>query len=152
MEWYFYLLFALIFALAALIAVVLVRTLRFRPKAIQPYSGEAVDFDKEASMRAMQTLVRFKTVSDLDPSQEDEGEFTRLIEALPALYPAVYEKATLTTFPGRALLYHIKGTEDGDTSEDEIKDEQSKKDKKSLFSMFKKKKLKMCHYYRRKNY
>ena len=114
MEWYFYLLFALLFALAALIAVVIIRTLCFRPKAIQPYSGEAVDFDKEASIRAMQTLVRCKTVSDLDPSKEDEGEFARLIEALPTLYPAVYEKATLTTFPGRALLYHIKGSEGGD--------------------------------------
>ena len=114
MEWYFYLLFALLGALVLLIAVVLIRTLSFRPKAIKPYKGEAVSFDKDASVQAMQTLVRFKTISDLDPSKEDEGEFARLIEALPSLYPTVYEKATLTTFPGRALLYHIKGKEDGD--------------------------------------
>lgn len=114
MDWYFYLLIALGAALMALIAVVLIRTLRFRPLAVKPYNGEAVSFDNERSIAAMQTLVRFKTISDLDPAKEDEAEFQKLVDALPALYPAVYEKATLTTFPGRALLFHIKGNESGD--------------------------------------
>ena len=114
MEWYFYLLFAALGALALLIAVVLIRTLRFRPLPQKKFSGETVDFDKEAAVAGLQALIRFKTVSDLDPSKEDEREFAALIEALPSLYPAVYEKATLTAFPGRALLYHIKGSEDGD--------------------------------------
>ncbi len=113
MEWYHYLLIGLGAALLLLILTVLIRTLRFRPLSGKSYEGDAVSFDKDAAVRAMQTLVRFKTISDLDPSKEDEGEFAALIAALPSLYPNVYEKATLTTFDGRGLLYHIKGREDG---------------------------------------
>lgn len=114
MEWYFYLLIAAGAALFALILTVLIRTLRFRPIAQKEYASEAVFFDKDASLAAMQALIRFKTVSNLDPEKEDEAEFAALIAALPSLYPAVYEKATLTTFDGRGLLYHIKGREGGD--------------------------------------
>ena len=114
MEWYFYLLIAAGAALFALILTVLIRTLRFRPIAQKEYAGEAVSFDKDASLAAMQALIRFKTVSNLDPEKEDEAEFAALIAALPSLYPTVYEKATLTTFDGRGLFYHIKGREGGD--------------------------------------
>jgi carboxypeptidase PM20D1 len=114
MEWYFYLLIAAGAALFALILTVLIRTLRFRPIAQKEYASEAVFFDKDASLAAMQALIRFKTVSNLDPEKEDEAEFAALIAALPSLYPTVYEKATLTTFDGRGLLYHVKGREGGD--------------------------------------
>ena len=113
MEWYFYLLIGFGVAFLLLVLTVLIRTLRFRPLPKKEYAGEDVTFDKDAAVRAMQTLIRFKTISDLDPSKEDDAEFAALIEALPSLYPAVYEKATLTTFDGRGLLYHIKGTENG---------------------------------------
>ncbi len=114
MEWYFYLLIALGGALPLLILTVLIRTLRFRPLPEKEYESAPVSFDKETSRETFRTLIRFKTISDPDPAREDEGEFSRLIEALPALFPAVYEKATLTTFPGRALLFRIQGREKGD--------------------------------------
>lgn len=114
MEWYFYLLIALGGALLCLILTVLIRTLRFRPLPMKQHEGESVSFDKEASVEAFRTLIRCKTISDLDPENEDDGEFEKLVSALPSLYPAVYEKATLMTFPGRALLFHIKGRGEGD--------------------------------------
>ena len=114
MEWYVYLFLALGAAFTILIATVLIRTLRFHPIPQKSFAGESVEFDKDASVAAMQTIVRFKTVSDPDPKKEDEKQFSDLIDALPVLYPAVYEKATLKTFPGRALLFHIKGSTDGD--------------------------------------
>ncbi len=114
MDWYFYLLIGLGAALLILVLTVLIRTLRFRPLSNKVYAGKDVSFDRDAAVSAMQTLIRFKTVSDLDPTKEDEKEFAALIEALPSLYPAVYEKATLTTFDGRGLLYRIKGTENGE--------------------------------------
>ena len=57
MEWYFYLLIALGAALLALIAVVLIRTLRFRPREVKPYSGEAVSFNKEESIAAIREII-----------------------------------------------------------------------------------------------
>ena len=114
MEWYFYLLIAMGAAFLALVFTVLIRTLRFRPLPQKKHEGTPVSFDKEASTQAFRTLIRCKTISDLDSEKEDEAEFEKLIAALPTLYPTVYEKATLKTFPGRALLFCIKGKENGD--------------------------------------
>jgi len=40
---------------------------------------------------------------------EDDGEFAKLIDMLPTLYPAVFEKCEFTQLPDRALLFKWKG-------------------------------------------
>ena len=104
-----YCLAALGVLILALLAVILCRTLRFKPRAgVTPAGGEE-SVDRDRVVENLRTLVRFKTVSYRDPSLEDDAEFEGMIEKLPSLYPNVYKACTLTRLPDRALLYKWEG-------------------------------------------
>ena len=95
--------------IVAFIAVVLIRTLRFKPKALPEVSDEEISFDKDKVIDDLARLVRCKTVSRIDHVGEDDAEFDKLLALLPELYPNVYNKCTLTKFPDRALLFKWEG-------------------------------------------
>ena len=99
----------LIAATVILIAVLLGRTLMFKPKAQELPERHEVDFDREAAISALQQLVRCKTISYYDHSKEDDAEFEKLITLLPRLYPEVFRACTLTRLPDRALLFRWPG-------------------------------------------
>ncbi len=96
------------------VAVLLVRTLRFTPKATVPVQENEEVFDRDAAVRDLQELVRCKTVSYRDASLEDNAEFEKLIALLPKLYPHVFEVCSFEQLPDRALLFCWKGRTDGD--------------------------------------
>ena len=100
--------------LAAFIAVVAVRTIRFRPKPQPAGTKEEIAFDKDAAVDSLAQLVRCKTVSYNDHSLEDEGEFQKLISLLPTLYPNVFAACTFRQLPDRALLLRWPGKQVGD--------------------------------------
>ncbi len=97
--------------LCAFLAVILVRALMFRPAPVQPRGKEDVSFDGDAAVESLRQLVRCKTVSSEDPSQEDDAEFEKLISLLPGLYPNVDRVCGLTRFAGRGLLFRWKGSD-----------------------------------------
>ncbi len=103
----------LLCALLALIAVILVRTLRFTPPAQEESKGEAVSCDEEAAVDALAQLVRCKTISYGDHSLEDNAEFEKLVALLPKLYPNVLKTCEFLQLPDRALLFTWKGRESG---------------------------------------
>ena len=96
-------------AVAVLLAVLLVRTLAFRPKAQKEAPREEISFDKQAAVDALQKLVQCKTVSYNDVSLEDDGEFRKLIDLLPGLYPRVFDVCSFRELPDRALLLRWPG-------------------------------------------
>lgn len=100
--------------LAAFIAVVAVRTVRFRPKPQPEVTKEEIAFDRGAAVDSLAQLVRCKTVSYNDHSLEDEGEFQKLISLLPTLYPNVFAACTFQQLPDRALLLRWPGKQAGD--------------------------------------
>lgn len=100
--------------LAAFIAVVAVRTVRFRPKPQPEVTKEEIAFDRGAAVDSLAQLVRCKTVSYNDHSLEDEGEFQKLISLLPTLYPNVFATCTFRQLPDRALLFRWPGKQAGD--------------------------------------
>lgn len=97
---------------ALLFAVVLIRTALFRPKAQPPVSDEKVEFDRERAVNALAELVKCKTVSNNDPSLEDDGEFEKLIGLLPGLYSRVFDVCSMDRLPDRALLFRWPGKSD----------------------------------------
>ncbi len=101
-------------ALLLFLAVILTRTLRFRPKAEADVTPTPEDFDRRRCVANLQQLVRCKTVSYSDPALEDDAEFEKLIDCLPTLYPHVFAKCTMQRMPDRGLLFHWKGKSDGD--------------------------------------
>ena len=100
--------------LATFIAVVAVRTVRFRPKPQPAVTKEEIAFDQDAAVDSLAQLVRCKTVSYNDHSLEDEGEFQKLISLLPTLYPNVFAACTFRQLPDRALLFRWPGKQEGD--------------------------------------
>ncbi len=109
----YYFLIALGATLLALIAVIIIRTLTFKPKAMPAVDADSPEFDRERVISNLAALVRCRTVSAYRREDEDEGEFKRLIDMLSVLYPNVYRACTLTELPDRALLYRWRGSSDG---------------------------------------
>ena len=99
----------LIGLIAVFFAVVLVRTLTFKPKAQPAISNEEVSFDKDGAVKALAELVKCKTVSYYDHSREDDAEFEKLISKLPALYPEVFATCDFQQLPDRGLLFKWPG-------------------------------------------
>ena len=92
-----------------LLAVILLRAALFRPKKQKEISNEEISFDKESAVTALQELVKCKTISYNDPAQEDDGEFQKLIDLLPNLYPKVFAACAMEQLPDRALLFRWPG-------------------------------------------
>ena len=91
------------------IAVILIRTLAFKPKAQPPVSNEEITFDKAAAVSALQQLVQCKTISYNDHTLEDDAEFEKLIALLPGLYPRVFDICSVDRLPDRGLLLRWPG-------------------------------------------
>ena len=106
-----YLLLALV---AAFLAVILIRAALFQPKSAPVTEVEAVSFDKDAAVSALQTLIRCRTVSYNDHALEDDAEFEKLIAALPGLYPRVFDVCSVNRLPDRGLLFRWPGKHHGD--------------------------------------
>lgn len=95
--------------LIALAALLTLRALRFIPKESAPPEPLAVEVDGEAAIRHFQELIRFETVSNMDPSQMDEKVFSGFKEALKTLYPTVHEKCLREEIGSHGLLFTWKG-------------------------------------------
>lgn len=101
-------------AVLALVLVVLVRTLLFRPKAGVPVQENEEAFDRDRAVENLRALVRCKTVSYKDAALEDDAEFEKLIGLLPQLYPHVFAACSFDRLPDRALLFKWPGKAAGD--------------------------------------
>ena len=100
-------------ALVLFLALILIRALRFKPKAQPAVSETEEHFDTDRAIENLRALVRYKTVSYKDASLEDDAEFEKLISALPHLYPNVFQACEFQQLPNRALLFRWKGKNDG---------------------------------------
>lgn len=100
--------------LVLLVAIVIMRTVTFKPKAEPVRKVEKIEFDGSSAVENLRALVRCKTVSYRDPALEDDAEFEKLIALLPHLYPTVFKTCTFERLPDRALLFHWKGMHDGE--------------------------------------
>ena len=61
--------------LVLFLLTLVIRALCFNPKAQPAVSEEAVNFDQEGAVLALQQLIRCKTISYNDKALEDEAEF-----------------------------------------------------------------------------
>ena len=96
-------------ALLTLIAIIIIRTLRFKPGEGIEVDADKIEIVEDEVVSRLVALVRCKTVSNEDPTLEDDAEFEKFYAILPSLYPNVYAKCTLTKFEGRGLLYKYEG-------------------------------------------
>ena len=98
-------LYCFLAVIAIFVAVIIIRTLRFKPAAQPKILNDEITFDQNRSIYALQQLIRCKTVSYYDATLEDDNEFKKLIELLPRLYPSVFKNCEFMQLPDRALLF-----------------------------------------------
>lgn len=95
--------------IASLLVVILIRTAMFKPPVESEREIEDVEFDSDNAVRALQELVRCRTISYYDSALEDDAEFDKLIGLLPELYPEVCRECSFIRLPDRALLFKWEG-------------------------------------------
>lgn len=103
------LLYALLGALLVLVAVLVIRTLRFRPKDTPAVTPTPVSLDREKVVADMAAMIRCKTVSDRDHAAEDAAEFEKFRTLLRERFPRIHACATLQEIGRNGLLYHLPG-------------------------------------------
>ena len=87
------------------IAIVLVRTLRFTPASQQPPAPQPVSVDGPRAVSHLAAMIRCKTVSNRDHSQEDAQEFRNFRALLPELYPHIHQTCEREHIGLHGLLY-----------------------------------------------
>lgn len=97
-------------ALAVLLLVMLVRTLRFRPREIEAPPAAAVVIDSGAAPRLAGAL-RIATISREDSTTADDGAFLALHAYLRRSFPRVHEVLRTETVAGHSLLYRWSGSD-----------------------------------------
>ena len=95
--------------LVALIVVVLIRTITFKPRPTTYSPREEVEFDKDKAVADLAKMIQIKTVSSRNKIEEDEEEFVRFEKLLFSLFPNIVNNATFVKVGERGLLFKIAG-------------------------------------------
>ena len=103
------LLWILLAALAAFIAVLLIRAAVFQPAKKAPVAQASYPVDEAAATARFQELIRFRTISHMDESLEDAEEFTKLQTYLTTAYPNVTATCPREIIGRRGMLYRWAG-------------------------------------------
>lgn len=95
-----------------LVAVVLVRTMQFKPEPRVVTAGSVtVQIDAALAAQHLSQAVTFKTVSPQPPQARDDAEFTAFTNWVISTYPEVNEKLFLKRIAEHTLLYRWQGTD-----------------------------------------
>ncbi len=94
---------------ALLLAVLLIRTLMFVPPKVT--RGQAIEenIDEDWVCENLAAMVRCKTVSSFDKSEEDEGEFLKFENVLKERFPKIFEVCSFERVSNRAMLIRCRG-------------------------------------------
>lgn len=95
--------------IAVWIAVVLIRTMLFKPYPEPEMVEEKVNLNEEKIVRDMSDMIQCKTVSYQDKSLIDWKEFERFQLLLKERFPRVHEICSLEKIGDTGLLYYLKG-------------------------------------------
>ena len=96
-------------AILLLLAVILVRTLQFKPAKTAPATPEKIILDEDKIVTDMADMIRCKTVSYDDETLVDRAEFARFEALLQERFPQISKASSLTKLGKTGLLYHIPG-------------------------------------------
>ncbi len=100
-------------ALAALVvaffAVIIIRALRFTPKATAPVASSEVKVDEQAAISHFAEMIRCKTISYYEDERIDKAEFAKFRALLKQQYPNVAAKCTYEEIGPSGVLFSLKG-------------------------------------------
>lgn len=95
--------------LVVLIAVILIRTLRFVPEKQSASVPEAIQVDSDKATRDLAEMIKCKTISHRNSDEDDESEFLKFEKLLPELFPKVFATCSFEKVGNRGLLIRWQG-------------------------------------------
>ncbi len=104
---YFWL--ALAALVVAFLAIVVIRALRFTPKASAPIAASEADVDEQAAVDHLAEMIRCKTVSYYEDERIDKAEFAKFRALLKTLYPTVFSRCSYEEIGPSGILFSLKG-------------------------------------------
>jgi len=99
-------------ALVVFLAVILVRTMNFKPAPVKSVTAEKIYLNDEKIVADMVDMIRCKTVSYNDDSLADREEFSKFEALLKERFPEIHKACTLVKIGKTGLLYHLPGKSD----------------------------------------
>lgn len=100
---------SLLALLTIFLAVIIIRTLRFRP-AVQPAEqADEITLPQDKIVDDMAEMLRCKTVSNRDEALVDRAEFEKFIALLAERFPRIHAACTLQKIGKTGLLYRLAG-------------------------------------------
>ena len=100
--------------LTALLAVLLIRALCFKPHKKQATETERIAVDTDRAAAELSRLVECKTVSSRNKSEEDEREFEKFERILPEVFSIIHKNCDFEKIKDRALLFRWHGKKASD--------------------------------------
>lgn len=104
-----YIIIGILIFILAILALLIIKTINFKPLKEDPVQAFHIDLDDQAIIGRFQEMIRCKTISYLDPSLEDLGEFDKFRNLLVENYPNIHRNCSLDHIGRSGLLYHWKG-------------------------------------------
>ena len=96
-------------AVVIFFAVIFIRALRFKPKKINSVEIPTIPVNGEKATADLAEMIRCKTISHFDASEDDASEFSKFEKLLPKLFPNVFEKCLFEKVGERGILIRWKG-------------------------------------------
>ncbi len=96
-------------AVAAFLAVLVIRALLFQPPVQETESVPDLLLDKDAALQRFARMIKIPTVSSADWSKVDETQFEAFRTLLEEMYPAVHENCPPERIGPTGILFHWKG-------------------------------------------
>ena len=91
------------------LAVLIIRTLRFKPEKEECVSGDSITLDRDKIVADMVEMIRCKTVSNREEALVDRREFDKFEALLKERFPKIPENCQLEKIGKTGLLYYIPG-------------------------------------------
>ena len=96
-------------AILALLLVILIRTLAFKPRENPVEPAVEIDLPREKIVQDMADMIRCKTVSSRESEQVDWAEFGKFRILLKERFPNIRAACTLELIGPTGFLYHLPG-------------------------------------------
>lgn len=96
-------------AVVIFFAVIFIRALRFKPKKTNSVEIPTIPVNDEKATADLAEMIRCKTISHFDASEDDASEFSKFEKLLPKLFPNVFEKCLFEKVGERGILIRWKG-------------------------------------------
>lgn len=99
----------ILIVLVTALLVILIRAFLFRPIEQEYSQVESVDLDKKRIVRNMSDMIRCRTISNIEDSKVNWGEFERFQTLLEDRYPLIHKVCSREFIGKSGILYHFKG-------------------------------------------